>query len=73
MAKARKVYIEEQLQKNSYWLSRIERNYFLDLPRKMITPNDYLTGYYTPEVLQDRIQRYFNPENYMEIILYPKD
>ena len=73
VAKARKVYIEEQLQKNSYWLSRVERNYFLDMPREMIPPNDYLTGYYTPEVLQDRITRYFNPENYMEIILYPAE
>ena len=43
------------------------------MPRESIIPEDYLTGEYTPEVLQDRVKRYFNPENYLEIILYPAE
>ena len=71
VAKSRQVYREEQMQKNSFWLSRLERTYFLDMPREMIIPRDYLTDGYTPEIFQNRIRQYLNPENYLEILLYP--
>ncbi|OQY35646.1 MAG: hypothetical protein B6241_00190 [Spirochaetaceae bacterium 4572_59] len=73
VAKARKIYQDGQLQKNSFWLSRMERNYLLDMPREMIIPQDYLSDFYTAEILQDRINKYFNPDNYLEIILYPAE
>ena len=71
--KSRRVYLDEQLGRNQFWLSSMERNYFLDLPRELMTVTDQLAGYYTPEILQDRIRRYLTEENRLEIILYPTE
>ncbi len=73
VAKSRWVYLEEQMQKNSFWLSRLKRNYLLEMPRESITPRDYLSGYYTPEIFQDRIIKYLKSENSMEILLFPEE
>ena len=70
--KARTVLLEDQLRKNSYWLARLERTYFLDIPRDEIAPVNKLEGYYTTEVLRNRMNRYFSEENNLEVILYPE-
>ncbi len=71
--KSRRVYIEEQMQQNSIWLNRLKRNYLLQMPKESIVPADYLSGEYSPQVFQDRIRRYLDPENYIEILLYPEN
>lgn len=71
--KARTVMMEEQLRKNSYWLSRMERSYFLELPTDEIPPVNELNDYYSKELMQDRMNRYFSDENNLEVILYPAE
>ena len=71
--KSRQVYIEEQMQQNSFWLNRMKRSYLLNMPKESIIPTDYLSEEYTPQVFQDRIRKYLNPENLIEILLYPED
>ncbi|MDC7233007.1 MAG: insulinase family protein [Spirochaetales bacterium] len=71
--KARTVLLEDQLRKNSYWLSRMERSYFLELPREDIPPRNELEGYYSTELFQDRMNRYFSDEDNLEVILYPAE
>ena len=71
--KSRQVYIEEQMQQNSFWLNRMKRSYLLNMPKESIIPTDYLSEEYTPQVFQDRIRKYLNPENFIEILLYPEE
>ncbi len=71
--KARTVLMEDQLRKNSYWLSRLERTYFLDIPRDEIQPVNKLEGNYTADVFLDRMNRYFSDDTNMEVILYPEE
>ncbi|MBF9015440.1 MULTISPECIES: pitrilysin family protein [unclassified Oceanispirochaeta] len=71
--KARSVILEEQLRKNSYWLSRMERNYFLKLPAEEIPPVNELEDYYSKELMQERMNRYFSDEDNIEVILYPAE
>jgi zinc protease len=71
--KARTVMMEEQLRKNNYWLSRMERNYFLELPTEEIPPVNELEDYYSKELMQDRMNSYFSDENNLEVILYPAE
>jgi len=71
--KSRSVLLEEEQQKNSYWQSRMERKYFLDLPDNEIKGMNDLIGYYTKDVFQDRVSRYLSKTNNLEVILYPED
>jgi zinc protease len=71
--KARTVLLEEEQRKNNFWLSRLERNYFLDLDDNDIVAVNELEGNYTKEVFQDRISRYFSDEDNLEVILYPAE
>ncbi len=71
--KSRTVLLEEELRKNQYWLSRMERKYFLDLPDDEVEGRNDLIGSYTAAVFKDRISRYLSETNNLEVILYPDD
>jgi zinc protease len=70
--KARGVYLEEQQERNGFWKARLERRYLLDLPDEQVIARNDLEGYFTVDMFQDRVRRYFNSENRMELILYPE-
>ncbi len=71
--KARGVYLEEQQERNGFWRARLERRYLLDLSDDQVIARNDLEGYFTAEIFQDRVRRYFNDENRLELILYPEE
>lgn len=70
--KARGVYLEEQQERNGFWKARLERRYLLDLPDDQVIARNDLEGYFTVGMFQDRVRRYFNSENRLELILNPE-
>ena len=71
--KARGVYLDEQQERNSFWRARLERRYLLNLSDDQVIARNDLDGYFTVEMFQDRISRYFSSEDRLELILYPEE
>lgn len=64
---------ETDLKENSTWLNTLKGSYWYGSdPREIIWYEDLIKGL-TAEAIQSTAKEYFNENNYVEVVLYPKE
>ncbi|MET3131240.1 zinc protease [Oxalobacteraceae bacterium GrIS 1.11] len=75
LAKVKENWLKDHrkaLRENSYWLTRLQTSVMQDSdPAKILTFERRVKAV-TPQDLQEAAKRYFNMDNYVQVVLYPE-
>ncbi len=65
--------METNLKENGFWLSNLQRYYFMKQDPSAIMEYEEIISALTTEELKETANQYFNMDRYVKVVLYPED
>lgn len=72
VAESQRRTFEVNMKRNNFWLSNLQANYTNQENPEMILNYPKLVDHLTAPTIQEAVNKYFNMNNYVKVVLYPE-